>query len=87
MSCRRCSRESVNWQPSDRNREKCIKARIELGERPPALRCIRGIKLWSRDVVDLKDLGTLLLGIDRNPIPGNSRWQFPSQSSHTPTVT
>ena len=32
-------------------------------------------------------LSTLLLGIDRNPMPGNSRWQLPSQGSHTHSVT
>ena len=32
------------------NKEKGIKARVELGERPPA---VRGIKLRGRDVVDL----------------------------------
>ena len=35
------------------NKEIGIKARVELRERPPAVRCIRGIKLRGRDAVDL----------------------------------
>ena len=34
------------------NKEKGIKARVELRERPPTVRCTRGIKLRGRDAVE-----------------------------------
>ena len=37
--------------------------------------------------VNFEHWGTLHLDIDRNSIPGNLRWQLPSQASCTPYIT